>query len=60
MKFCKINVGSDKKILNAYKVKKLPSLLFFKNGVLLGKIEGYYDLNHKVDLKAKIEAIIKK
>jgi len=40
------------------KIKKLPALLFFENGKLLGKIEGYYDNKKKDILAGKIKNII--
>jgi hypothetical protein len=60
MKFCKIDLGKDTQLMDQYKIKKLPSLLFFKSGKLIGKIEGHYDLDHKEIIKAKIAKILKK
>lgn len=58
MKFCKINIGQDKKLIEKYKITKLPSLLFFKEGKLFGKIQGYYNIDKKVELKEKIKKIL--
>ncbi len=58
--FYKVDVSNMSDLQAKYKVTKLPSLLFFKNGVLLGKIQGYYDLDHKEEFKAKIAKILKK
>ena len=58
--FYKVDVSNMPGLQSKYKVTKLPSLLFFKNGVLLGKIQGYYDLDHKEEFKAKIAKILKK
>lgn len=41
-----------------YDIKELPSLLFFKEGKLLGKIEGYYTVDQKEELIDKIKNII--
>ena len=49
----------DYSLLKKFKVKTLPALLFFKGGKLVGKIEGYYDLKRKKELKEKIKSIIK-
>ena len=60
MKFCKINIGKDKKIMEKYGITKLPSLMFFKEGKIIGKIQGYYDVDKKNELKEKIQKILKK
>ena len=49
---------SNPKIEKRYNVKQLPALLLFKNGKLLGKIEGYYDFKQKKELQEKIKEII--
>ncbi|MBU2460699.1 4Fe-4S dicluster domain-containing protein [Patescibacteria group bacterium] len=54
LKYKKIEITED--LRKCYKIKKLPSLLFFKNGKLIGKIEGYYESKEK--LKEKIDKII--
>jgi NAD-dependent dihydropyrimidine dehydrogenase PreA subunit len=46
-------------LLKRYNIKKLPSLLFFRNGKLAGKIEGYYDNKKKAELMKKIKKIVK-
>ncbi len=48
----------DNKILDKYNISELPSLLFFKEGKLLGKIEGYYTVDQKEELIDKIKNII--
>lgn len=58
LKFRKIKVKEDDELLKRYKVSKLPSLLVFKNGKLVGKIEGYYDSGKKKMLLEKIKQII--
>ena len=59
IKYTKMEV-KDKSLLKKYKVKKLPSLLFFKAGKLVAKIDGYYDKKQKAELKEKIDRIILK
>lgn len=49
----------ENSLLKKYRVKNLPSLLFFKDGKLIGKIEGYYDIKKKRELKEKVNKIIK-
>jgi len=46
-------------LLNKFKVSQLPALLFFKGGVLIGKIEGYYGIDKESILKALINEIIR-
>jgi len=58
IKYRKIEM-KDGSLLKKFKVKTLPALLFFKGGKLVGKIEGYYDLKRKKELKEKIKSIIK-
>ena len=48
----------DNKLLDKYNISELPSLLFFKEGKLLGKIEGYYTVEQKEELINKIKNII--
>lgn len=49
---------SDKKIAE-YKITKLPSLLVFKRGKLLGHIDGYYTTDQKEEIISKLNSIIK-
>ena len=42
------NQGED--ILKKYQIVQLPALLIFKEGKLIGKVEGYYPENQKVEL----------
>lgn len=44
--------------INKYDIKELPSLLIFKNGNLLGKIEGYYDIDEKEEMIKEIKKVI--
>lgn len=57
IKFNKLRV-EDKTMLDKYGIKELPALLFFKEGELIGKIEGYYDIDKKQELKDKVLSII--
>lgn len=41
-RFRKVEIKTDK-LLEKYNIKELPSLLFFRKGQLVGKIEGYVD-----------------
>lgn len=59
IRYRKIEVKDDS-LLKKYKVKELPSLLFFKAGKLVAKIDGYYDKKQKAELKEKINKIISK
>jgi NAD-dependent dihydropyrimidine dehydrogenase PreA subunit len=56
IKYRKVEMG--KELTKKLKIKKLPALLFFEKGKLLGKIEGYYDNKQKSELQRKIKAII--
>jgi len=58
VKYRKIEVGEGDSLLKKYQTGKLPALLFFKNGKLVGKIEGYYDFQRKKDLKKRINGIL--
>ena len=46
-------------LIHTYNLSELPTLLIFKNGKLLGKIDGYYETSNKDEFKNKIEEIIK-
>lgn len=58
VKYRKVEVSEKDAILRKYGVEKLPSLLFLKNGKLIGKIEGYYDRKDKKKLLAKVNKIL--
>jgi len=59
IKYRKMEIKSGK-LLKKYKISKLPSLLIFDQGKLLGKIEGYYGIGQIKLLKEKIDKIIGK
>ncbi|MCK5476842.1 MAG: 4Fe-4S dicluster domain-containing protein [Candidatus Aenigmarchaeota archaeon] len=56
VKYRKVEI-KDNSLLEKYNVKILPSLLFFKNGKLIGKIQGYYDNKSKKDMMEQINEI---
>lgn len=47
------------KLMKKYKISELPALLFFKDCELIGKIEGFYDLDKKSELITLVGGIIK-
>lgn len=50
----------DNSLLEKYNVKKLPALLFFKDGQMIGKTEGYFEAKDKDVLLRKIKEILSK
>lgn len=56
--YYKINIKFAPELIKDYKIKTLPCLLFFKNGQLTGKIEGYYGLNKKKELISLVSSLI--
>jgi Fe-S-cluster-containing dehydrogenase component len=58
IKYRKMEI-KENTLLKRYKVTKLPALLLFNRGELLGKIEGYYAIGQKRILKEKIGKILK-
>lgn len=59
IKYRRMEMKNDS-LLKKYGVKELPSLLFFKDGKLIGKIEGYHDITEKEEIKKKIDGIVSK
>lgn len=57
IKYRKVRLIDDK-LGNRYHIEKYPSLLFFKQGELIGKIEGYYTEEQFADLKHQVDSII--
>lgn len=57
IKYRKVELKSDE-LLKKYQINKLPALVFFKDGKLLGKVEGHYGTNNILDLKNKIDNIL--
>jgi NAD-dependent dihydropyrimidine dehydrogenase PreA subunit len=60
VKYRKVDLSNDDSLLKKYRIEQIPSLLFFNNGKLIGKIEGYYKTGSEDELKKKIGSIIKK
>jgi len=56
--YYKININFAPNLIKDYKIKTLPCLLFFKNGQLTGKIEGYYGLDKKNELIPIVSSLI--
>lgn len=57
IKYRKIFLEDDS-LLREYKIKKLPALLFFKDGKSIGKIEGYYDITKEKAITSKVNKIV--
>lgn len=57
IKYRKIWV-SGKNLLDNYGVQKLPALLFFQSGTLVGKIEGYFSIDEKDRMMEKVNDIV--
>lgn len=55
-RFRKVEIKTDK-LLEKYNIKELPSLLFFRKGQLVGKIEGYVDDDAQEELFETIKKI---
>lgn len=56
IQYYKLEPSEDIKI--KYNINELPSLLIFRKGELLGKVEGYYTIDHIDEVKEKIQKII--
>jgi NAD-dependent dihydropyrimidine dehydrogenase PreA subunit len=59
VKYRKMEIKDKKGVFKKYAISRLPALLFFKSGKLIGKIEGYYDKKQKESLSKKVLKIIK-
>lgn len=53
----KLEVETDE-FIKKYGIKDLPSLLIFKSGKMIGKIDGYYSIEDKEEFIKEIRAII--
>jgi len=60
VKYRKVDLSNDDSLLERYEINQIPSLLFFNNGKMIGKIEGYYKIENLKELKKKVDNIIKK
>ena len=54
----KVEIKSDD-LIKQYNITELPSLLLFKDNVLLGKIDGYYSTGQQEEFIEKINDILK-
>jgi thiol-disulfide isomerase/thioredoxin len=59
VKYRKMEVKDDS-LLKKYGVSKLPALLFFNDGKLVGKIEGFFEDKEISKMKKKIRKILPK
>lgn len=57
IKYRKIEV-KESSLPEKYAVSKLPALLFFRNGNLVGKIEGYFVIKMKAELIDEVNKIL--
>lgn len=60
VKYRKIEVEENDTLLKRYKIGEPPALLFFLNGHLVGKIEGYFTNEQKAVLTEKMKEILTK
>lgn len=58
IKYRKMEVKNNS-LLDRYEIKELPALLFFRDGKLAGKIEGYFESREREELKGKIDKILR-
>lgn len=58
IKYRKMEVEENDSLLKEYEIKELPTLLFFKSGKLLGKIEGYLDVDQTKKMSEEIKEIL--
>lgn len=56
IKYRKVEAGEN--LVEKYKIKELPVLIFFRNGEIFGKIEGFYENKQKDELAKKIGKIM--
>ena len=56
-RYYKVNFTDN--LLKEYDIKELPSLLMFKDGKLIGKVEGYYPVEEKEVFMNKINELLK-
>ncbi len=55
--FYKVEINEQ--LTNKFEIKELPALVAFKNGKMIGKIEGYYMESDKDNMLEKLEYIVK-
>ena len=59
MLFYKVDCSEIVDLEKEYEINDFPSLLFFKDGKLVNKIEGFADIDKKKEFQEKIEKILK-
>jgi len=59
IKYRKIQTSENDPLTEKYRIRITPTLAFFQNGKLMGKIEGYYPLEKIGLVKSKIAKILK-
>lgn len=57
IKYRKCQVSEE--FAKGYGIRELPALLFFENGELIGKIEGYFDKEGEGEMLEAIDSIVK-
>jgi len=57
--FRKVRVENEDNVSKIYNVSKFPCLLFFIDGKVIGKIEGYFGTDNSAELKDKLGKLIK-
>jgi len=58
IKYKKMDI-KETNLPSRFKIKKFPSLLFFKEGKIIGKVEGYFEMNDFDKIYNKICNILK-
>ncbi|VVB74431.1 Sulfite reductase, dissimilatory-type subunit beta [uncultured archaeon] len=58
IKYRKVGLEGNS-LLKQFDVSKLPALLFFNDGKLIGKIEGAFEPEKKAEIDSKIKSILK-
>ncbi len=57
--FRKVEIKDKEPIVEKYNVSKFPCLLFFRNGKVVGKVEGYWGTDERNELENKVRELIK-
>lgn len=55
MKFCKLNTAENRRMAIHFKVMSIPTLLFFKNGEIVARVQG---AREREEIEEKIQALI--
>ena len=50
MRFARVNIDKDSQKKNQYGIKGVPSVLFFKNGKVVGKVHGYNPIHSYIKI----------